>query len=442
MHILTKSQRAFIICITLVYTIFSIICILISTYLPYNLLVQGQNLGGTKTEDLRETLAQLENSLLRDKKLILLHEELTFKYSFNDVGIYTNKEQIQEEILSLYNDNFLITIHNFKDIYFNPLDFYFAYKINEELFYSSIHELDNISLPEPVNAYFKYVEGKVTIIDEIKGLRFDKEKLIELIQIKDIDNEHVMLEVPVKYITPEITSQKLSQMGINELMAHYSTEFNANLADRTNNLRIATEAINGTIVAPGEVFSFNETVGKRTTERGYKSSPIYVGDIVLDGVGGGICQVSSTLYNAVLLADLQVIERRNHSLTVPYVELSRDATIVWGLIDFKFKNTTDCYIYIHGSIEKNKLVIELHGSKGNKTIVLKSEKLSTIPPDRHYIYDASLQAGKELIVIRGQPGYTSRLIKETYEAGQLIHSEIVSTDRYLPTTTVIRRGTS
>ncbi|MBS3970258.1 MAG: G5 domain-containing protein, partial [Clostridia bacterium] len=106
------------------------------------------------------------------------------------------------------------------------------------------------------------------------------------------------------------------------------------------------------------------------------------------------------------------------------------------------KNTTDCYIYIHGSIEKNKLVIELHGSKGNKTIVLKSEKLSTIPPDRHYIYDASLQAGKELIVIRGQPGYTSRLIKETYEAGQLIHSEIVSTDRYLPTTTVIRRGTS
>lgn len=121
----------------------------------------------------------------------------------------------------------------------------------------------------------------------------------------------------------------------------------------------------------------------------------------------------SRLHNIFYYFHTQVIERRNRSLRVPYVELSRDATIAWGLIDFKFKNTTDCYIYIHGSIEKNKLVIELHGSKGDKTVVLKSEKLSTISPDRPYIYDASLQAGKELIVIRGQPGYTSRLIKET-----------------------------
>ncbi|WP_169734744.1 VanW family protein [Desulfitibacter alkalitolerans] len=399
-------------------------------------------MSGIKIEDLRETLTQLEGSLLSGKKLILVHEEHIFIYNLNEVGIYSNKEQLEKKILSLYNDNFLTAIHNFKDIYFNPLEFYFAYEINEELFFSSIHELDSISLPDPVNAHFKYVEGKVTIIDGINGVRFDKEKLIELIQIKDIDNEHVMLEVPVKYITPEITSQKLSQMGINALMAQYSTEFNANLADRTNNLRIATEALNGTIVAPGEVFSFNETVGPRTTERGYRPSPIYVGDNILDGVGGGICQVSSTLYNAVLLADLQIIERRNHSLTVPYVELSRDATVAWGSIDFKFKNTTDSYIYIHGSIEKNKLAVELHGSKYGKTVVLKSEKLSTIPPNRRYIYDASLQADREVIITKGQPGYTSRLIKETYEAGQLIHREIVSTDRYLPTTTVIRRGTS
>lgn len=143
-------------------------------------------------------------------------------------------------------------------------------------------------------------------------------------------------------------------------IAQYITYFDPGLANRTENIRLAAKAIDGKLLAPGEQFSFNGTVGERTAEAGYKDAYIINGDSYELGLGGGICQVSSTLYNAVSLAHLQVIERHSHSLPVSYVPSGQDATVSYGILDFKFKNSTDAYLLIRSFIDGNTLTSQLY----------------------------------------------------------------------------------
>ena len=134
-----------------------------------------------------------------------------------------------------------------------------------------------------------------------------------------------------------------------DLLSTFSTKYAASNKNRTTNLILASNKINGTVLMPGEVFSYNKVVGKRTIAAGYKEAPIYVSGRVEDGLGGGICQITSTLYNAVVFANLEIVERSNHQFVPSYVGASRDATVVYGALDFKFKNNTDYTIIINVS---------------------------------------------------------------------------------------------
>ncbi len=141
-----------------------------------------------------------------------------------------------------------------------------------------------------------------------------------------------------------------------DLMAGFYTTLLDRSDSRTNNVDLAAKAIDNIILAPGEVFSFNQAVGRRTVDKGYLEAPIFVGEKVETGIGGGICQVSSTLYNTALLANLPVLERHPHSLTVAYVPTDQDATVVWGITDFRFKNTLDHPIKIMTKVINNYVV--------------------------------------------------------------------------------------
>ncbi len=132
---------------------------------------------------------------------------------------------------------------------------------------------------------------------------------------------------------------------------------------RVKNIRLSSEAINNTLVLPGVVFSFNEIVGERTLERGYQSAPIILGETVILGVGGGICQTSSTLYNAVVRAGLEIVERRIHSLAPSYIQHGKDATVAWPHTDFKFKNNTDTPIIVKGAIQGGRVRVWIVGAE-------------------------------------------------------------------------------
>lgn len=149
-------------------------------------------------------------------------------------------------------------------------------------------------------------------------------------------------------------------------MAQYTTYFDTRLINRTENIRLAAKALDGKILAPGERFSFNQSVGERTAQAGYKEALIIEGDSFTPGLGGGVCQVSSTLYNAVILAHLEIIERHPHSLPISYVPPGQDATVAYPELDFKFKNNTKAYILIRSSVEGNSLTFKLYKKTKNQ----------------------------------------------------------------------------
>lgn len=196
------------------------------------------------------------------------------------------------------------------------------------------------------------------------------------------------------------------------------------------------------MLLPGEVFSYNKTVGKRTVEEGYKDAKIYADGGVVDGLAGGICQISSTLYNAVLLANLEIVERRNHSFTTSYVAAGRDATVVWGAIDFQFKNSRNYPIKIEASVKNGVAEFKIHGMQEQQEyeISIIPKTTASIPYSTTQIPDPTLAPGQQIPVQAGHLGYkvTTYIVKKLN--GVEVSRELLSNDTYQPMKAVVRVG--
>lgn len=169
------------------------------------------------------------------------------------------------------------------------------------------------------------------------------------------------IEIPFTEIAPEVTADNLTQMLYRDELATFTATAESD-HNRDTNLRLACEAINGIILYPGDIFSYNNTLGERTPAKGYKSAPMYVGDKTDLSTGGGICQVSSALYYCAMVADLEILVRKNHSIADSYVPLGMDATVTWGSIDFRFRNNSDYPIRIEASASGGNTTVTLIGT--------------------------------------------------------------------------------
>lgn len=234
------------------------------------------------------------------------------------------------------------------------------------------------------------------IVEEKFGYSFDLAAANQQIAMAaDGDVIHIDLEV----IEPEVTKEYLESIYFSDVLSSFSTG-NLGGANRVNNITLAAQAINGTVLAPGEVFSYNDVVGQRTAERGYKEAGAYANGQSVQELGGGICQVSSTLYNSVLYANLEIVYRTNHMFTVSYVDLGMDATVSWGSPDFKFKNNTEYPIRIDAKVENYQVVISIIGTKtDNIEVEMSYEILSTIP------YTTKTTSDPDKVNSTGRTGY-------------------------------------
>ena len=169
--------------------------------------------------------------------------------------------------------------------------------------------------------------------------------------------------IPLKVLKPNVTNNMIGQEAFPDLLATYSTKYSAANTNRTTNLRLAAEKIDGTVLLPGETFSYNNVVGERTISAGYKDAAIYLNGQVVDGLGGGICQISTTLFNAVLFSNLEIVELHNHQFVPSYATAGRDATVVYGVKDFKFKNSRNYAIKITCSVSKGYATFQIWGFK-------------------------------------------------------------------------------
>ncbi|MFC4403748.1 VanW family protein [Gracilibacillus xinjiangensis] len=231
--------------------------------------------------------------------------------------------------------------------------------IDEEKLKQLMEEIDKKVYQEAVDAT---INENGAIVPEKAGYQMDRKKFREMLYSYFFTNDSAKVEVPMMKIFPNVDSELLANIRTQQI-GQYVTYFNHKNEERSHNIFLASEAINNHVVFPGKTFSFNKVVGKRTEEKGYLPAPEIVEGELTEGIGGGICQVSSTLYNAVDRAGVQMIERYSHSKKVPYVPPGRDATVSWYGPDFTFKNNLNQPLLIRSKTIDGKVMINIFSSE-------------------------------------------------------------------------------
>ncbi|MFC5401704.1 VanW family protein [Cohnella soli] len=245
------------------------------------------------------------------------------------------------------------------------------------------------------------------------------------------DKANLTLQAKVEETQPEITLSMLKDDGLERKTAEFTTSFSTSGEGRSHNVTAAAKALNDTLLAPGEVFEYGKIVAKAEKEYGYKEAPVISKGKLTPGIGGGICQVSSTLYNAALLVGLDIVERRNHSLVVHYLPKGLDATFADGFVNFKFRNSTGKQLLIRTVVKDKTITVKLFGTMPDNTAYrAESEVLQVIPPKTVYVADAKIAAGKESVLQKGEAGYVvqSYLIKSV--DGTITDRRKLSKDTY------------
>ena len=283
-----------------------------------------------------------------------------------------------------------------------------------------------------------YTQNPFEIHPEVEGVDFDIESAKKM-----LEEDKEEYEIKLKITKPKVTTDQIGTEAFPDQLATFRTNYDGGDKDRTTNLQLACNKINGKVIMPNETFSYNKTLGARTSAAGYKNAKVYEAGQVVDGIGGGICQISSTLYNAVLRANLEIVERRNHQFVTSYVEAGMDATVVYGMTDFKFKNTRKYAIKIKANATNGVATVEIYGIKEETEyqISFDTKTISTIPYTVKYVEDSSLENGKEEVKQQGANG----VITETYIIkslnGQVISSTLLSRDTYSAMQRIIIKGT-
>ncbi|WP_227765902.1 VanW family protein [Zhaonella formicivorans] len=244
-----------------------------------------------------------------------------------------------------------------------------------------------------------------------------------------------------KALKPEVSTEQLEKLKITGKVAQSVTRFNPANKERTHNIILSAQKLDNHFIPPGSIFSFNEVVGPRTKEDGYKDALIIVENEFEPGLGGGVCQVSSTLYNAALKANLAIKERRRHSLPVNYVPPGLDATVVYGYIDLKLQNNTDGYLWIRAKTKGDTLSIKLFGWKEQLPAVEITRNERVLEPQVVTVKDNSLPLGKVIVEQEGKRGLKVQVIRTVKNAaGEIITQEVISQDIYPAQDRKIRIG--
>ncbi|NOV00442.1 VanW family protein [Paenibacillus planticolens] len=248
----------------------------------------------------------------------------------------------------------------------------------------------------------------------------------------------IRLTLPLYEQSPAVTVDTLKKQGIDRKISEFTTTFPASGEGRIHNIRSTAASIQDLLMAPGETFDYSKIIAQTETQFGYKEAPVILNGKLVPGIGGGICQVSTTLYNAVLRSGLAIVERRNHSLPVSYVTLGQDATFANGYINFKFRNNTDAYLLIRTVTTDRDVTVKLYGHMSpSVSYEIESNIVETIQPPVKYLHNASLAPGATRPISTGKPGYKVETYRIKRENGAIVSKELVSKDQYSPVPTLV-----
>lgn len=283
------------------------------------------------------------------------------------------------------------------------------------------------------DAAYKLEDGDVIVVDEVYGIIVDKD-VVE----KALESAEKTVDLKVKTTKPSKTAAELKALLFRDVMGEWSSNYATSSSARANNVELAARRMNGTVLMPGEVFSYDSTIGARTSANGYQSAGVYVGNKVESGIGGGICQPSSTLYGAVLYANLEIVTRTSHSLPVSYVPAGQDATIAQGYIDFKFRNNTDYPVKIVATYGGRSLTCKILGVKPEgQTVEISHVTTGYLTPKVSKVADASIPQGYKKTGAAGNGGFTVASRRIVKMNGKEVKNEKLTNSVYNATDTEV-----
>ncbi|MBP3650841.1 MAG: VanW family protein [Clostridia bacterium] len=300
-----------------------------------------------------------------------------------------------------------------------------------------VQEIADYVNREPINAQilsFDYKTRAFTFSDDYPGIQLDSELLYNrIIAALNAGQQGAIVTTNLTLTPAAITKDDLTTDF--NLIAAYTTDTTSE-SNRNTNINLACQAINGTALLPGEVFSFNQATGQRTTAKGYQAAGAIAAGQSIEEVGGGICQVSSTIFNAVARADLEIVERSPHAWPSTYVDRGEDATVNWPNLDFKFRNNTDAPVFIITYYNNRKMSAEIWGLalEEGVTIDLESKVVRTMEPsiEVKYVQNPELPQGTSKTTVKSRTGYVVETYKVWYKNGQETKRELFYTSTYSP----------
>ncbi|MCL2605926.1 MAG: VanW family protein [Coriobacteriia bacterium] len=294
----------------------------------------------------------------------------------------------------------------------------------------------------PVNARFSVRGGEVTIRPSEMGSGVDTQQLTadlaDILMILDESQRNV--EITLNEVRPRRTTEDAEAMGITERISSYTTNFSANNRPRVNNIQLIAQILDGTIIAPGEEFSFNGTTGQRTAARGFQEAGAIIRGEMSTSIGGGICQVSTTLFNATMLSGVQITQRINHSTFLSAYPPGRDATVAWNGPDFRFRNTLDNYILIATASTNSSVTISFFGTDPGYDIDVRSGAFRRSNFSTTERRDNTLPRGRRVVERAGQRGGNIN-VYYTVRDGNTVVREQTFTSRYRAIDEIVRVGT-
>ncbi len=299
-----------------------------------------------------------------------------------------------------------------------------------------VEDLANRYFKDPVNARYITENGEISIIPDEDGVSFDKDTAQKI-----LDENQKISEIPLIYTKASVTYADLDTNILKDTIATYTTSYGSGDAGRNYNVELAAERLNGIIIEAGETFSFVEKIGDGSEERGFRKANVYSRGEIVQESGGGLCQAASTLYSAVLYANLEIVSRTAHALPVSYIPAGQDVTVSAD-IDFQFKNNQLFPVRILASTNGSTLTITLQGTVANpdQTVTISNSITETIPYHSKTVMTDELTAGSQEIIQNGTDGSVVTTYRIITQNGETVQSNIVSTSRYEPIPKVIREG--
>ena len=290
------------------------------------------------------------------------------------------------------------------------------------------------------DASYRIANDKIVVTPAENGRTVALDQLITNFQKIPLSKVPERIDIPMVEVPASVTTEDVQNMAFDSVIGEFSTNFSVKEKNRTANLTVAAKALDRKIIRPGETFSFNKTVGPREPSTGYKDAYVIINGEFVKGTGGGICQLSSTLYNAVLLSNLQVVERVPHEVAVSYVPSGQDATVNYPSIDFKFKNDTASLVYIRTDIKPGVLTLQIWGKKTDKSVRIERQVVKTIAYRTERRLDPKLAPGRIVQEQMGSKGIVVNTWKIIRDGSGKETKQFLGRDSYAPANRILHVG--